>query len=181
MINPIVAPLVTNVTLYPNQTNAATNHRNQLTAQFEVLRASTNTELQKLNSVTDGSSGADHIAMTPITEIGTANTVQTIVESHITASDTIVYTGTAAYSDGVFTATTNKVSAYQLNQLYSFFAAPIQATRDLSLVINALTPTPIYKNYFNPATGIFQLVRVGNFIVSQNVIVRYTPNGFIIN
>ncbi len=80
MINSIAIPDITNATTWPNQTNAATNHRNQLTAQFNVLGASTNTELQKLNSVIDGSSGADQIGMTPLTITGTANTVQSVVE-----------------------------------------------------------------------------------------------------
>jgi len=179
MINSIVAPLVTNVTLYPNQTNAATNHRNQLTAQFEVLRASTNTELQKLNSVTDGSSGADQIKMTPITTIGAANTVQSVVEANAVNPITATDLGEATYSAGVFTTTLASVTDYYQNRLFVFKVGDSydSVSADLSLKINALDAKGLYKHHIDSATGVVTLVRVKVLYAEILVIARYNEKG----
>jgi hypothetical protein len=70
----------------PNDTGGLTAA--QLKAKFDevggLLKAYlNNTLIAELEATTDGTSGADKIGMTPITETGTASTIQAIVETLI--------------------------------------------------------------------------------------------------
>jgi hypothetical protein len=152
MINSIVAPLVTNVTLYPNPTNAATNYRNQSTAQFEVLRASVNTELQKLNSVTDGSSGADQIGMTPIAVTGTANTVQSVTEA--------LAVGYVPFAVGSVDLAGNSITATitGIDTLVNGMAVAIEITE----TAYSVTDTAITLNI--NSLGAFEICYIGNLV-----------------
>ena len=64
---------------YPSWTPQQT--KQYMNARSEELRLAFNVVVSLLNSVTDGASGADNTAMTPIGAIGTQNNVQSIVEA----------------------------------------------------------------------------------------------------
>lgn len=171
MINSIVAPLITNATLYPNPTNAATNYRNQSTAQFEVLRASVNTELQKLNSVTDGSSGADQIKMTPIAVTGASNTVQSVTEA--LAVGYVPY-ATAA-SDGTnLTATITGITEYT-DGLGVCILCGGTTTGNITLDINSIGAK--YVCYFPMTTSAYQSAEIVTQIIGNQILtLRYSAS-----
>lgn len=76
MINAFVAPDTTNTTAYPEVTNAATNMRNQMHTAFLSITNQLNTDVtNKLNSTTNGSSGAFHVGM-PNVAAGAGNSVE---------------------------------------------------------------------------------------------------------
>lgn len=74
---------------YPSWTPLQT--KTNLNARGEELRLALNALITALNSVTDGSSGADNLGMTPIPAIdATANNAQAIVEALVTRLQSIV-------------------------------------------------------------------------------------------
>jgi len=79
--------------------NDAANFKANMDSQSEAARTYINdTLLTELARVTDGSSGADNIGMTPNASTGTSNTAQTIVDklAVMTTQGDITYQGVAA-------------------------------------------------------------------------------------
>lgn len=62
-------------------TESASTRKQQWDSQAVELRTFLNSLIAKLNSTTDGNSGADNIAMTPISETGAAATAQAVIEA----------------------------------------------------------------------------------------------------
>lgn len=69
----------------------------------EEVRTKLNAVITLFNSVVDGASGADNVAMTPITAIGTQATVQAIVEALVTRIQSVVVDTSGAKFIGVET------------------------------------------------------------------------------
>lgn len=107
-----------------------TTVKTKLDSQSKELRDYINDVLlPELQAVTDGDSGADNVGMTPITETGAANTVQTIVEALITLLKSVTDSNSGADLIGM-TPITETGSANRVQAVIETLITKLKATTD---------------------------------------------------
>lgn len=119
---------------FPTTPANETETRNKLQLLHTQTRDEINTLITLLNSVTDGSSGADSVAMTPITDTGANATVQSIVEALITKLKAITDNASGAdFVGATGIAGLTGASVQALLESLKIYVDSINSTQDTAL------------------------------------------------